>query len=152
MDELEVELDTAAREMAAEALALAKSAKETKSAKATLKETPAPKNAKAEELAKKHVVAKEVVEEVEEDDEMDEELLSNVFKSLAGDKTYVAPKDLLNWDIVLELMGEVSSSRQCASSVCSRPLVLMLLMLIPPYPPILCLPPCAYVSISLPVQ
>jgi hypothetical protein len=44
-----------------------------------------------------------------EDDEDDEELLSNVFKSLAGDKTYVAAKDLMNWDIVLELMGEVNS-------------------------------------------
>jgi hypothetical protein len=43
-----------------------------------------------------------------EDDEDDEELLSNVFKSLAGDKTYVAAKDLMNWDIVLELMGEVN--------------------------------------------
>jgi hypothetical protein len=44
-----------------------------------------------------------------EDDEDDEELLSNVFKSLAGDKTYVAAKDLMNWDIVLELMGEVNT-------------------------------------------
>lgn len=43
-----------------------------------------------------------------EEDEDDEELLSNVFKSLAGDKTYVAAKDLMNWDIVLELMGEVN--------------------------------------------
>ena len=45
-----------------------------------------------------------------EDDEDDEELLSNVFKSLAGDKTYVAAKDLMNWDIVLELMGEVNTT------------------------------------------
>ena len=46
----------------------------------------------------------------DEEDEDDEELLSNVFKSLAGDKTYVAAKDLMNWDIVLELMGEVKTS------------------------------------------
>jgi hypothetical protein len=107
MDELEVELDTAAREMAAEALA--KSAKEAKAAKASPKEAPASKDAKAKEIAKKQVL----VEDVEEDDEEDGELLSNVFKSLAGDKTYVAPKDLLNWDIVLELMGEVNSCCQC---------------------------------------
>jgi hypothetical protein len=99
MDELEVELDTAAREMAAEALA-----KTAKEAKAAPKEAPVSKDTKAKEIVKKQVV----VEDVEEDDEEDEELLSNVFKSLAGDKTYVAPKDLLNWDIVLELMGEVS--------------------------------------------
>jgi hypothetical protein len=102
MDELEVELDTAAREMAAEALA--KTAKEAKALKATSKEAPVSKDTKAKEIVKKQVV----VEDVEEDDEEDEELLSNVFKSLAGDKTYVAPKDLLNWDIVLELMGEVT--------------------------------------------
>jgi hypothetical protein len=30
-----------------------------------------------------------------------------VFKSLAGQKLFVAPKDLLDWDIVLELLGEV---------------------------------------------
>lgn len=99
MDELEVELDTAAREMAAEALA--KTAKESKAVKAAPKEAPVSKDTKAKEIAKTEVV-------VEEDDEEDEELLSNVFKSLAGDKTYVAPKDLLNWDIVLELMGEVT--------------------------------------------
>ena len=48
-------------------------------------------------------------DEDEDEDEDDEELLSNVFKSLAGDKTYVAAKDLMNWDIVLELMGEVNT-------------------------------------------
>ena len=41
------------------------------------------------------------------DDEDEQELLSSVFRSLAGRKAYIAPKDLLDWDIVLELMGEV---------------------------------------------
>lgn len=104
MDELELELDSAAREIAAEALA--KSAKEAKAAKAVQKEAPASKETKTKEIAKKQV-------EVEEDDEEDEELLANVFKSLAGDKTFVTPKDLLNWDIVLELMGEVIMRRHC---------------------------------------
>ena len=44
----------------------------------------------------------------EEEDE--QELLSSVFRSLSGQKNYVAAKDLLDWDIVLELMGEVRSS------------------------------------------
>ena len=43
----------------------------------------------------------------EDDEEDEQELLSSVFKNLAGQKSYVAPKDLLDWDIVLELMGEV---------------------------------------------
>ena len=41
----------------------------------------------------------------EEEDE--QELLSSVFRSLSGQKNYVAAKDLFDWDIVLELMGEV---------------------------------------------
>ena len=41
------------------------------------------------------------------DDEDEQELLSSVFRSLAGRKAFIAPKDLLDWDIVLELMGEV---------------------------------------------
>ena len=53
----------------------------------------------------KTVVKEVVVEDVDNDD--DEELLSNVFLSLAGTKTYVSAKDLMNWDMVLELFGEV---------------------------------------------
>jgi len=40
------------------------------------------------------------------EDEDDDENLLNVFKELAGDKKFVSAKDLMTWDIVLELMGE----------------------------------------------
>ena len=36
----------------------------------------------------------------------DETILKNVFQSLAGIKTHVSKKDLLNWDFVLDLFGE----------------------------------------------
>ena len=40
-------------------------------------------------------------------DEQDEaELLSGVFSSLAGPKNFVSAKDLLQWDLVMELMGD----------------------------------------------
>ena len=39
-------------------------------------------------------------------DEEEGELLSNVFANLANGKTFVSAKDMQNWDIVLELMGE----------------------------------------------
>jgi hypothetical protein len=43
---------------------------------------------------------------VDNEDEDDDENLLNVFKELAGDKKFVSAKDLMSWDIVLELMGE----------------------------------------------
>ena len=47
-------------------------------------------------------------EEDDEDyaDEEEGELLSSVFANLANGKAYVTAKDMQNWDIVLELMGE----------------------------------------------
>lgn len=66
------------------------------------KETPTGKKE-----VKKNVVEK-TDEKAEDEEELDdEELLKNVFQSLAGDKSFVTAKDLMNWDIVLELMGEV---------------------------------------------
>jgi len=53
---------------------------------------------------KKERTKVEIKVDVEEEDES--ELLLNVFENLAGQKTYVTPKDLLEWDIVLDLMGE----------------------------------------------
>ena len=49
--------------------------------------------------------------ESEEGEEDDEELLENVFKALAGTKSRCSIKDLLNWDFVLDLLGEVSLLR-----------------------------------------
>ena len=43
-------------------------------------------------------------EEIESMD--DETILNNVFQGLAGVKKHVSLKDLLNWDFVLDLMGE----------------------------------------------
>jgi hypothetical protein len=54
---------------------------------------------------KKERTKVEIKVDVEEED--GSELLKNVFQNLAGQKTYVTPKDLLEWDIVLDLMGEV---------------------------------------------
>ena len=79
------------------------------------------KEVKEVKEAKAVKVVKEVMEEVDQDeeddltDEEEKELLSNVFKSLAGDKTFVTPKDLMNWDMVLELMGEVGHSMHLSS-------------------------------------
>jgi hypothetical protein len=45
------------------------------------------------------------------DDELedldDDTILKNVFANLAGKKTHVSLKDLLNWDFVIDLIGEV---------------------------------------------
>jgi hypothetical protein len=71
----------------------------------------------AEEVAERHDVRDQSVNEDEdedgdndEDDDEDEEdetaLLTNVFEGLANGKKYVTQKDLRNWDIVLELMGD----------------------------------------------
>jgi len=52
--------------------------------------------------------ADEEAEDEDQDyaDEEEGELLSNVFTNLANGKAYVTAKDMQNWDIVLELMGE----------------------------------------------
>lgn len=41
-----------------------------------------------------------------DDEEDDDKLLAGVFKSLSGGKERCSVKDLLNWDMVLDLMGE----------------------------------------------
>jgi hypothetical protein len=46
-------------------------------------------------------------EEGEDEEVDDEELTRSVFEGLANGKKVVTAKDLMNWDIVLELMGEV---------------------------------------------
>lgn len=43
----------------------------------------------------------------EDEDGLDEELLKSVFQSLSNGKGFVTVKDLLNWDMVLDLLGEV---------------------------------------------
>jgi len=53
--------------------------------------------------------AEEEEEEGGDDDtdgDDDAELLSSVFTSLANGKDYVSVKDLMNWDFILDLMGE----------------------------------------------
>ena len=56
----------------------------------------------------KSLIYHSIISNIFIDEEEDEqELLLSVFRSLAGRKAYIAPKDLLDWDIVLELMGEV---------------------------------------------
>jgi hypothetical protein len=41
----------------------------------------------------------------------DEELTKSVFEDLANGKKVVTVKDLMGWDIVLDLMGEVRSAK-----------------------------------------
>jgi hypothetical protein len=59
---------------------------------------------KNENEKKSEKIHENIITDIEDED--DDENLLNVFKELAGDKKFVSAKDLMSWDIVLELMGE----------------------------------------------